>query len=252
MTGSAIGPAGWLRIVGRTATLAAWLLICLALYPFGKPGRGRNPVSRWFLAGTLRIVGARLRVVGTPVSEPSILVANHLSWIDILALADATGSAFVAHDGLADNQALRFLCRLNRTVFIARNDRNSVAGQIDQVQEGLGESGVLTLFAEGTTNGGVSLLPFKSSLLAAVERSEDTVAIVPVWIDYGAEAATIAWAGDEPGVTNFQRMLARSRPIDVTVHLLAPLSPNQRRNRKVIATSAYDAIAERMDQRVTL
>ncbi|VWX46948.1 1-acyl-sn-glycerol-3-phosphate acyltransferase [Novosphingobium sp. 9U] len=236
------GVAGRLRLALRGAALVGWLALCLALYGLRAILPGRNWVPRLFLGGTLRIVGARLRVLGERAPAPCFLIANHLSWMDILALAGATGTAFVAHDGLAGNPALRFLCRLNRTVFIARGERGSVAGQVEQVQEGLHESGVLTLFPEGTCDDGVTLLPFKSSLLAAVDGGDQTVAIQPVWIDYGAEAGEIAWFGDEGGLANFTRVLARARPVQVTLHMLAPLGPQERQDRKTIAAAAREAI----------
>jgi lyso-ornithine lipid O-acyltransferase len=247
-----IGPAGRLRIALRAFAALAWLATSLLLYALAAPLPGRNPVPRLFLGGLLRVVGARRTVIGMRPPGPAILLANHVSWMDILALAGATGTAFVGHDGLAGNPVLKFLCRLNRTVFIARHDRGSIGGQVSQVQEGLRDTGVLTLFPEGTTNDGVTLLPFKSSLLAAVEGSGEDVTIVPVWLDYGPEAAEIAWAGDEPGLANVLRVLARSRPVHVTVHLLAPLTPEQRQDRKTIAATARDAIAAQAGQRVAL
>ncbi|MBB4859600.1 1-acyl-sn-glycerol-3-phosphate acyltransferase [Novosphingobium chloroacetimidivorans] len=239
-----IGVAGGLRLAARGLALVGWLALCLTLYGLRAPLPGRNRVPRLFLGGTLRIVGARSRFVGEQAPSPCFLVANHASWIDILALAGATGTAFVAHDGLAGNPGLRFLCRLNRTVFIARGERGTVGAQVEQVQEGLRESGVLTLFPEGTTDDGVTLLPFKSSLLAAVDGGDERVAIQPVWIDYGPQARDIAWYGEESGLANFTRILARRCPVDVTLHLLSPLGPEARRDRKTIAAAARDAIED--------
>lgn len=234
--------AGRLRVAARGVALVGWLALCLALYGLRALLPGRNRVPPLFLGGTLRIVGGRLRVVGQQAPSPCFLVANHLSWIDILALAGATGTAFVAHDGLADHPGLRFLCRLNRTVFIARGERGSVGAQVEQVQEGLRESGVLTLFPEGTCDDGVTLLPFKSSLLAAVDGGDESVAIQPVWIDYGAQAGEIAWYGEESGLANFTRILARAEPVQVTLHLLPPLGPEARQDRKTIAAATREAI----------
>ena len=247
-----VGPIGWLRMGRRSASLLLLLLLCLPLYGLAALMPPRNRVPSLFLSGVLRVVGGRLVVRGEPAIAPSILLANHLSWIDIPALAAATGTAFVAHDGLAVHPVMRFFCRLNRTVFIARNDRASVSSQVDQVREGLWESSVLTLFPEGTTGDGPELLAFKSSLLAAVEQSASDVAIRPVWIDYGELASAFAWAGSEPGLTNAKRILARAGHFTITVHLLQPLTGEERANRKTIAMAAHAAIAARIDQRVAL
>ncbi len=237
-----VGVAGRLRIGLRLALLLGWLIACLLLYGLRALLPGCNRVAPLFLRGTLRIVGGRLHVRGTRASTPCFLIANHLSWLDILALAGATGTAFVAHDGLAGNAGLRFLCRLNRTVFIARSERGTVGEQVGQLQQGLRESGVLTLFPEGTTNDGQTLRPFKSSLLAAVDGGDDTVAIQPVWLDYGPDAPDIAWFGAETGLANALRLMARAKPVPVTVHLLPPLAGQERSTRKTIAAAAREAI----------
>lgn len=249
------GLAGWLRIGLRLTVLLTWLLTCLLLYGLRALLPGRNPVAPLFLRGTLWIVGGRLRVAGRPAPRPCFLVANHVSWMDILALAGATGTAFVAHDGLAGNLPLRFLCRLNRTVFIARGERGTVGEQVGQLQQGLRETGVLTLFPEGTTGDGEILRPFKSSLLAAVDGDDATVAIQPVWLDYGREARAIAWFGEESGLANFLRILARAEQVPVAVQLLSPLKGEARKDRKTITAAAFDAIQSAMagrecDQRV--
>ena len=72
-------------------------------------------------------------------------------------------------------------------MFIARDERGSVAGQVEQVRAALGER-PLTIFPEGTTSDGTALLPFKSSLLSAVEPLPHEVPIQPVALDY-ADAA---------------------------------------------------------------
>lgn len=222
-----IAPIGWagrLRIARRATIIGAVFLGCLLLYPFGAVLTHRNPVPRLFLQTVLRIVGGRLQVTGEPVRTPSVLLANHVSWLDILALTAATGTTFVAQDGLAAHPGLRFFLKLHRTVLIARSDRAGVAGQVDQVREGLEANGILTLFPEGTTGNGIDLSPFKSSLLSMVEGGDRSIHVRPVWIDYGTTAAAIAWFGAEPGASNVMRILARKQPIAITVHLLEPIS----------------------------
>src|SRR5690606_33267301 len=141
-------------------------------------------------------------------------LANHLSWIDILALAGASRTAFVAHSGLSQNVALAWLCRQNDTLFITRDRRSSVAAQVAQVRERLGRHR-LTIFPEATTGDGNGLLPFRSSLLSAAEGLAGEVPIQPVVLDY-RDAAEIAWLDGEPGLDNFIKVMARTRPIRLT------------------------------------
>lgn len=160
--------------------------------------------------------------------------------------ASSSGSAFVGHDGLASMPLVKWLCRMNRTVFIARHDRTSVAEQVEAVRAALSDSGALTIFPEGTTSDGTGLLPFKSSLLSAFEPLPAGIAVQPVLLDYGHEAADIAWVGDEHGLDNFLRILAHSKPVRLTVHFLPPLTGAALENRKSIAAAARDAMLKQL------
>lgn len=237
---------GWPLIALRLAALLVTLLTCLAGYYLLAPFTRANPVPRWFLRAAGTICGLRVTAAGASPTRRGVLLANHVSWLDIPALAGATGTAFVAHDGLAGFGPLRWLCEMNDTVFVARHDRRSVAAQIEQVRRAIADTGSLAIFPEGTTSNGSGLLPFKSSLLSAVDADCDTLAIQPVWLDYGPHVTNMAWVGEEPGLNNALRILARWRPIRLTAHFLPPLTGEQRANRKAIARHAREAIEQAM------
>lgn len=200
----------------------------------------REPVPPLFLGFMGRMAGLRVRTEGTP-REGALFLANHSSWLDILALAGASRAIFVAHSGLTVHGGLKWLCEQNHTVFITRHQRGSVAGQVAQVRAALGERPV-TIFPEGTTNDGTALLPFKSSLLSAVEPLAGTVPIQPVALDY-ADAPGIAWFDAEPGLANVRRILARSGRIELTIRFLEPLTGEALADRKAMTAAAQAAIA---------
>ncbi|MEP7221730.1 MAG: lysophospholipid acyltransferase family protein [Novosphingobium sp.] len=241
-----ISAIGHLRVVVRAAVMAALLAACVPLYYFCRLTRLANPFPRIFLAGVSWLAGIELRIKGERPHLGALLIANHVSWIDIPAIAAATGSAFVGHDGLASVTLLRHLCAMNDTVFIARHDRTRVSEQIEQVRAAIRDTGALTIFPEGTTSDGTGLLPFKSSLLSAALPLPEGMAVIPVLLDYGAEAAQLAWVGDEPGLTNFRRILARARPVRLTVHFLPVLVGEALSDRKAMAAAARAAIAGAM------
>lgn len=241
-----ISPVGYLRIAVRLAAMLLLLAFCVVLYHAWLVFGRRNPWPRIFLGGIAWIAGIGIRVAGTRKRRGAFLLANHVSWIDILALAATSGSAFIAHDGLAENPLLRWLCRMNDTVFVARHNRSSVNGQVAQVREAIRDTGTLTIFPEGTTGDGVTLLPFKSSLLSALDPVPEGIIVQPVWLDYGSKAVEIAWVGEEPGLDNFLRILARSRAVELTVHFLPPLTDDALADRKAMATAAREAIITAM------
>lgn len=244
--GPALSLAGRLRIGLRLAAMLMALVVCVPLYYLWRIGRRHNPWPRLFLGSIARIAGARIRIVGERVQGGAFLLSNHVSWLDIPVIAGASGSAFVAHSGLADVGLLKWLCGLNDTVFVARHDRRSVHAQVEQVRAALTDTGALTVFPEGTTSDGQGLLPFKSSLLSALDPPPPGIVIQPVWLDYGPDVAGMAWVGEEPGLTNFLKILARRRPLPVTVHFLGPLSIGETSNRKIMAASARERILAAM------
>jgi 1-acyl-sn-glycerol-3-phosphate acyltransferase len=193
-----------------------------------------------FLGTMARMAGLRVRTEGT-ARPGALFLANHVSWLDVLALAGTSRAIFVAHSGLTVHGGLKWLCEQNDTVFVTRERRGSVAAQVEQVRAALGPR-PLTIFPEGTTNDGTALLPFKSSLLSAVEPLAHAVPVQPVALDY-ADAAEIAWHGDEPGLANVRRILARPGRVDLTIRFLDPLAGDALANRKAMTAAAQDAIA---------
>jgi 1-acyl-sn-glycerol-3-phosphate acyltransferase len=233
---------GWAVMALRVAAMLVWLGCCVPLHDLWRGLGLRDFWPRTFLAGIARIAGVRVTAAGERARRGAFLLANHISWLDIPGIAGAGGSAFIAHDGLAAVGAMRWLCDMNDTVWVARHDRGSVARQVEAVRAAIRDTGALTIFPEGTTSDGSGTLPFKSSLLAALDPLPEGVVVQPVWLDYGADAAEIAWVGVEPGPDNFKRLLARLRPIRLTVHYLPPLTGDALANRKTIAAAARDAI----------
>lgn len=240
VAGSGIAPFAWPLVAARILLMVALLIACVPFYYLWRIFRRERFVPRIFLGGIGTIAGLRIRVEGRP-SRGALLIANHVSWLDIPALARVTGTAFVAHSGLASVSLIKTLCRMNDTVFVARHDRASVAEQVEQIRIAFLETGMLAIFPEGTTNDGQALLPFKSSLLSAAEKLPEGTAIQPVLLAYH-EAPDIAWVGDEHGVANFVKILARLRPVRLTLRFLPPLTGKERENRKAIAVAAQRSI----------
>lgn len=241
-----ISAAGRLRIIVRLLAMLTLLVLCIPLFYAFRLLRLHNPVPRVFLGGIAWLAGVDLAYRGEKVHRGAFLLANHVSWIDIPALAWATGTAFVGHDGLASMPLLKWLCAMNDTVFVARHDRASVARQVEDVRRALSDTGALTIFPEGTTSEGTGLIAFKSSLLSALEPLPPGIAVQPVLLDYGPEAADIAWVGEEHGLHNFLRILARRRPVRLTLHFLPALEGAQLASRKTIAAAAREALLERI------
>ena len=114
-----------------------------------------------------------------------------------------------------------------------------MAAQVEQVRGALGARPV-TIFPEGTTNDGTALLPFKSSLLSAVEPLAGEVPIQPVALAY-RDAPEVAWFAGEPGMINVRKVLSRKRT-ELTIRFLDPLADEALTNRKTMTAAAQAAI----------
>jgi len=156
----------------------------------------------------------------------------------------------VAKDGIRTAPVVGWLASLNRTVYVVREDRAGVGAQIDRLREALVAVWSVTIFPEGTTDDGKSLLPFKSSLLKILEPPPEGVMVQPLMLDYGDAGPDIAWLGLERGKDNALRVLARRGSFKVSVTALEPFDPVVIGGRKAIAAQARTAIAAALSERL--
>ncbi len=235
--------AGSVRAWLRVATMAAALLVLILPHAIWRLFDKHSPFARWFLGFAGWAAGVDVRVVGNPARGKTLFIANHLSWLDILVLAGQTGCAFVAKADMAPWPVLGWLATSNNSVYVERDNRRGAGDQANALQAALATGQPVTLFPEGTTGDGRALLPFRSSLIAAVVPAPDDIAIQPVAIDYGAAAPDIAWTDDEPVGINALRVMARKGRLPVTLHFLAPLDHAHFADRKAIAAHSRAEIA---------
>ena len=233
---------GWVRIVRRASMLIALIILFVPLHYLYRIFRYGSPFPMWFLRFAARISGAKVVTEGTHLKRDVFYIANHVSWLDILSLAGASGTAFVAKAELAQAPVVGWLASLNRTVFVKRENRMGVAEQINALREALEDNWSVTVFPEGTTTDGQSLLPFKSSMLSVLEPPPGEVLVQPVVLDYGEVAEWIGWVGEEGGLNNAQRVLARKGTFELRVKFLEPFSPEDFRGRKAIAAESRERI----------
>jgi 1-acyl-sn-glycerol-3-phosphate acyltransferase len=224
-----------MRLILRVGLIVAGLLFYLPLHYLWKLLGLPSPWPRRFLGWVGRSAGMRARIVGTPLRSHVLFVSNHLSWLDIMLLAGASGSAFVSKDDVARWPVLGWLATLNNTVFIARTERKAVRGQADALRAALATGQPVALFPEGTTDGGTEVLPFRASLLASLFPPLPGVKVQPVAIDYGAAGPDIAWTGEEGAGENARRVLSRKGTAEVVIQFLEPIDPGTIGDRKVLA-----------------
>ena len=186
---------------------AASMLVPVELVMRRVQPRGRSRLPMLFHKAMTRALGIRVTVHNRPARRGGILfVSNHLSWSDVPVLGSRILAAFVAKSEVDGWAGINFLAGLGRTIYVERDRRQSAGEQRDAISERLRGGGDVILFPEGTSNDGVSVLPFKSSLFAVAHGpGTEALLIQPVTIAYTAingmpmtrrRLAEIAWIGD--------------------------------------------------------
>ncbi len=159
----------------------------------------------------LRIVGIELVVNGTPpASGPTLLVANHISWLDILVMHAARHCRFVSKSDVKGWPFVRTLAHGAGTLYIERESRRDAHRVVGQMAERLRAGDILAVFPEGTTGDGITLLPFHANLIqAAIEASVPVQAVALKFIDAATGATSFApsYVGDETLIGSIWRTL---------------------------------------------
>lgn len=198
-----------LLATSRALVLIIWTIVLLPLTFFSQVALGRTwtaGICLWHRYAC-HIIGLDISMTGRPsTGAPKLFVANHVSYIDILALGSQVKVRFIAKADVSGWPVFGFLARLCGTVFIQRRAGRS-GHQRDLLKTLLASGESLVLFAEGTSSDGRTVQPFKSSLFGALEAKalRERVDVQPVTIGY--ETPTYAWYGDMTLMPHLWRLL---------------------------------------------
>ena len=198
---AATGRAGALRRMFRMFACALHLVRGLLtvglIYPLVGTGRRQALRCHWS-RGLLRILGVRLEARGVPIQPGSMLVANHVSWVDVFVINALAPSAFVSKAEVRDWPAVGWLAAQNETVFLRRGSRGHARIINAEIGAILDAGHNVALFPEGTTTDGTHVQHFHAALLQPAIASGH--AIQPVAIRYrhpdGRYCAAPAYHGD--------------------------------------------------------
>jgi 1-acyl-sn-glycerol-3-phosphate acyltransferase len=162
--------------VAARLKLAVIALLALAPFPIFYPiqlvlvrTRYGGLIPMYYWRYLLALIGVRVVVRGVPASgRPLLLVANHVSWIDIAIVGSRFPLSFIAKAEVGRWPVIGHLSRLQRTLYVDRERRTATAAANREMAERLASGDALVLFAEGTSSAGLRVLPFRSSLLGGV------------------------------------------------------------------------------------
>lgn len=173
--------ASWLLLRGGAHLVRGWWTIRTRFAQLSQAEREAE-VQRW-AAGFLRLWRIGLQVRGTPpASGPLLLVANHISWLDIVVLHAAGFCRFVAKSDIQHWPLIGDMASGAGTLYIQRASRRDALRVVHHMRDALACGGVLAVFPEGTTSDGRTLLPFHANLIQAAISAQAPV--LPVALDF--------------------------------------------------------------------
>lgn len=246
----------------RIVTVSASFVVLTALLAavLGVMGllglRGRGRVSRLYSRTVCALLGVRIRVAGTPPRHDAVLIlANHVSWLDILVITATVPVIFVAKSEVARWPLIGWVARARGTVFVERERKRQAVAAISDIARHLADGQSIVLFAEGTSSDGNRVLPFRPALVAglreALAQAEPgrRIALQPLSIAYTGllglpmgrqHRPIVAWYGDRDLVPHLKEFLRRGA-VDVTLSWGEPVE-HDGADRKAVVRSLEAAV----------
>lgn len=205
------------RAAGRLCWFAFEVLVILVNYfftaAFVPPKSKRLARAAWLSRSSrrhLKIFGYSADVAG-PIPKNGLLVSNHLSYLDVLAISATTPAVFVSKAEVRRWPLFGWLAALGGTVFIERERRTHVGEVNREIESALAEGVLVVVFPEGTSSNGETVLPFRSSLLEPALRGAHDISTG--WLHYelpGGDAGNeVCYWGDHSFLPHLINLLGK-------------------------------------------
>lgn len=217
------------------------VVVTAVVYPFLDNVRRRVRVRR-FSRQVLAILAVRVKVSGEPprvADAPAMMVANHVSWLDIFAINTAHTMRFVAKSEIRRWPVIGWLCEKGGTLFIERAQRRHTLHVNSEIAAALTQGDTFAVFPEGTITAGDVVLPFHASLLQPALACN--ARLFPVAIRYtrsdGSLCSEADYSGDKTLLDTLRAILTQ-RVIHAHLQFLPPLMCAGRHRRELADEAA--------------
>ena len=207
----------------------------------------RQSIAREFAAQTLRLLGVRVRVRGAiPQGTPVLVVANHVSWLDVYAINCLLRARFVAKHEVRSWPLVGTMVTAFGALFIRRGSPRDAARVRDQITDALRHGERVVVFPEGTTTDGTTLRRFYPALFQSAVDAGGVVQPVAIRYldDHGEPCTASPFIDDMTFLASLRRIAAAPR-ITVELHF-GPSRPALGQTRRALAADCHAWIAGRL------
>jgi 1-acyl-sn-glycerol-3-phosphate acyltransferase len=217
---------------------------------------GWNTLPRWFHKLSTIFLGMRVTLIGRPVEgRPTLILSNHISWTDIIAIGSVADVTFVAKSEVAKWFFVGFVSSMQRTLFVDRTKKADARRGAREIGRRIAERGAVLLFAEGKSDIGTHVLPFRSALVGAAQHAMEEagakdVVIQPLTVAYTrlqglpvgrTDRSLIAWIKGKSVLQNIKEILGGGVK-EVTIAFGEPRLVPQGADRKVVTKQVEDDV----------
>jgi 1-acyl-sn-glycerol-3-phosphate acyltransferase len=228
------------RLLRLAEHLLSGALILATLRALPRSRQRLAAITQWWERRACQILHLTVSYQGKPASGPVLVVANHVSWLDIPVIGGILPVSFLSKAEVRDWPLIGWMSQVAGTLFIERGNHQSRL-ITDAIHGHIEQGGNVLFFPEGTTSDGNEVRRFHPRLFAAAQNSG--APIQPVAIRYRPAAGgepVAAFIGDERFLPHLLRVLAEPE-ILVEVHFCPPL-PGSGSDRKTLAATTREAI----------
>jgi 1-acyl-sn-glycerol-3-phosphate acyltransferase len=226
--------AGAARLLRLLAHLLRGLWIIRRHFAGYTVQRREQAIQTW-AAQLIALTAIDLVVQGRPVSKgPVLLVANHISWLDIPLLQAAVRCRFVSKADVRHWPVVGFLASACGTLYIERESRRDAMRVVHHMAESLRAGDALAVFPEGTTSDGLSILHFHANLFqAAISADAPVQAVALSFLDRASGKTSLApaYVGDDSLAGSIWRTLTAA-PLVAVLAFGEPVHAQGRERRQ--------------------
>jgi len=239
------------RLLCVIAHIFTGLCTCIFVFPWIGTAQRMDRVQRWS-QGVLRTFGVTVEVTGVPVLANALLVANHVSWVDVFVIDARFPSRFVAKSEVRRWPLIGPLSALAGTVFVARGRPSDLRRAVDALADKLRAGERIACFPEGTSAAQGDLQPFRANLFeAAIGAGAPVQAIAISYADdEGGPHPSVEYIADMSLAESMAAILSGG-PIRATLHALPALA-SEDANRRALALAANEQVRDALRPQANL
>jgi 1-acyl-sn-glycerol-3-phosphate acyltransferase len=181
-----------------------------------------NRLLRHWYRSACRVMGIRIAVFGEPSRDGGLTVANHISWIDIIAIGSVVDLDFIAKEDVRHWPVVGYLANSVGTLFARRGDSSQLEAIANLMTWRIHQGRRLMLFPEGTTTRGDRVLRFNAKLFKPAHLAGAPVQAVA--LRYRQPAGRIApFVGDDDFLSHLWRVLQLDS-LELELHFCEPIA----------------------------